>query len=448
MGNEQARESASRIAKWLVERGKTPDAVDILCALAAAGPNDASGQAVLAEAIRLDPGSPIARMAFERMEGIPGTDHAILDAAILRFNEAELARFGREMAPASFRRAQVGFNNNVKYKDQVFHVQTEDSGLDKPHIITHLFADGGRVIKSHKRIYAAEVHRADVAHYVRALMKGQQMEMLLALRSGRFDEIVAGRARGGMDVLEAPPDNDVKAMTRKKKGEVSSPSVAPPPPVSVTKKTRCLLTVQRSLTGGPPSYALAEDEAILGSQGEVSLPGERFCHPREAAIRWRDGRLWLEDFDGGNGAFLRMRTRVELAMGDEFILGDQLFRVEKNPDADDEPDPGPTYFYSSPKWPSAFRVTQIFEKGGLGACAVSRGGMVQIGSSVGDLVIAGDPLVSSQHCVLEEQAGVIVLTDLDSRTGVFVRLQGEAELIHGDEFLIGRTRLAVDLKPT
>src|SRR6185437_8971055 len=97
---------------------------------------------------------------------------------------------------------------------------------------------------------------------------------------------------------------------------------------------------QRSLTGGPESYALAEDESIIGSQGEISLPGERFCHPREAAIRWRDARLWLEDFEGGNGAFLRMRTRVELAFGDEFIIGDQIFRVEKNPDADDEPDPG------------------------------------------------------------------------------------------------------------
>ncbi|MEO6573442.1 MAG: hypothetical protein ABIP89_06365, partial [Polyangiaceae bacterium] len=63
MGNEQGRVAASRIAKWLVERGKIPDAVDLLCALAAAGPNDAAGQAVLAEAIRLDPGSPIARMA-------------------------------------------------------------------------------------------------------------------------------------------------------------------------------------------------------------------------------------------------------------------------------------------------------------------------------------------------------------------------------------------------
>lgn len=47
--------------------------------------------------------------------------------------------------------------------------------------------------------------------------------------------------------------------------------------------------------------------------------------------------------------------------------------------------------------------------------------------------------------MLEEQAQVVVLTDLQSRTGVFVRLQGEAELVHGDEIIIGRTRLMVDL---
>jgi hypothetical protein len=38
-----------------------------------------------------------------------------------------------------------------------------------------------------------------------------------------------------------------------------------------------------------------------------------------------------------------------------------------------------------------------------------------------------------------------VLTDLASRTGVFVRIQGQQELLHGDELLVGRTRLSVDL---
>jgi pSer/pThr/pTyr-binding forkhead associated (FHA) protein len=53
--------------------------------------------------------------------------------------------------------------------------------------------------------------------------------------------------------------------------------------------------------------------------------------------------------------------------------------------------------------------------------------------------------VAEQHCVVEEQAGTVVLTDLASRTGVFVRIRGEQELSHGDEIVVGRTRLVVDL---
>ena len=37
--------------------------------------------------------------------------------------------------------------------------------------------------------------------------------------------------------------------------------------------------------------------------------------------------------------------------------------------------------------------------------------------------------------------------DLGSKTGVFVRVQGRHELQHGDELLLGRTRLRLDLKP-
>ena len=158
--------------------------------------------------------------------------------------------------------------------------------------------------------------------------------------------------------------------------------------------------------------------------------------------------MLLEDLEGGNGVFLRIRTPVELEMVDEFVVGDQLLRIQRNPVPDDGPDPDPTYFYSSPKWPSSFRVTQMFEGGALGCCVVARGNTLQIGSAVGDLVFPDDPLVAEQHCLIEEQAGAMVLTDLGTRTGVFVRIRGEQELAHGDELLIGRTRLVVDLSKT
>ena len=75
---------------------------------------------------------------------------------------------------------------------------------------------------------------------------------------------------------------------------------------------------------------------------------------------------------------------------------------------------------------------------------VARGNTLQIGSAIGDLLFPDDPLVAEQHCLVEEQAGIVVLTDLGSRSGVFVRIRGEQEIHRGDELMIGRTRLVVD----
>jgi hypothetical protein len=468
-----SRSSAAKVARWLVTKEKRDEAVALLCAWAANGPNDKEGQELLAEAYRLDPGSQLAQLAFEKMEGIAAKDHAPLDQAIAQWTPEEIAKLEKQIARPNFMRAQVGFNNNVKYGGNVFHIQTEDSGLDRPHIITHLFADGGRIIKSNKRSYAAEVKRDDVAAYVRQLMKGQHMEMAIMLREGTFDEVIAGRAVGGMHLLEEPPRLEIQKLATKKETRAEAPeksrSVPPPPlpppsepevaasptvsklvgkPPPKEQKARFRLTVQRSLAGGPAFYEPRGDAAIIGADGAIAIVNEKFCHPREAQIRWTKGRVWLHDLEHGNGVFLRIRQPVELEIGDEFIVGDQLLTIERNPDPNDGPGEGPTYFYSSPKWPSSFRVVQIFEGGAKGACVVARGTTMQIGSAIGDFVFTADPLVDDQHCLVEEQAGAIVLTDLDSRTGVFVRIKGEQELVEGDEVMVGRTRMALAMLPS
>lgn len=479
MSSNMSRSSAAKVARWLVGKERRDEAVALLCSWAANGANDKDGQELLAEAFRLDPGSQLAQLAFERMEGISAKDHGPLDEAIARWTAEEISKLEKQIARPNFMRAQVGFNNNVKFNGLVFHIQTEDSGLDRPHIITHLFADGGRIIKSHKRVYANEVKRDDIAQYVRALMKGQHMEMAIMLREGRFDEVIAGRAMGGMELFEEPPRLEVQKLATKKEERVEAaapvrsmtpPSVpavpavaAPPPPVAAespsisklvgkpvprsSQKARFRLNVVRSLTGGPAYYEPLGDAAIIGRDGAISLENERFCHPREAQIRWQKGRMWLVDLEAGNGVFLRIRQPVELEIGDEFMVGDQVLLIERNPEPNDGPGPGPTYFYSSPKWPSSFRVVQLFEGGAKGACVVARGTTMQIGSAIGDFVFTADPLVEDQHCLVEEQAGSIVLSDLGSRTGVFVRIKGEQELLAGDEIIVGRTRMALEALP-
>lgn len=432
------REKAGKIAAWLVEKGRPDEAVQLLAAWAASGENDSAGQALLAEALRIDPSAPVAQQAFERMEGIEG-EHQQLLLALQTFDAEHLSRLESEMRKPSFRRAQMGFNNNIKWKDRVFHVQTEDSGLDQPHIITHLFADGGRIIKSHKRSYADEVERADVAEYVRGLMKSQHLEMVMKLRDGSFDKILAGEEVGGMSVLSEPPNVDIVKL-KKKSGAQQVEAGASPSSADVFLR----LHVLRSLSGGPESYAASGSRAVVGTRGALVIEGERFLHPEEAVFFVQDQKLYLEDLEGGNGVFLRVKGSVELELGDEFIVGDQLLRVEKNPPLDDGPDPDPTYFYSSPKWPSSFRVVQQFEGGAAGACVVARGNALQIGSRLGDLMFPDDPLVSDPHCLIEEQAGAVVLTDLRSKTGIFVRVRGAQALQAGDEVLFGRTRLVLE----
>jgi hypothetical protein len=84
----------------------------------------------------------------------------------------------------------LGFNNNVKHRGRLFHIQTEDSGVRHPHVITHLFMDGGRILKSVKTSYAQHVGSDRLSEVVRGLMKEQHKMMFIALRDGQFDYVL------------------------------------------------------------------------------------------------------------------------------------------------------------------------------------------------------------------------------------------------------------------
>lgn len=439
-----------KVARHLVRVGRTPEAVAILAASAVREGQGESGELFLAEALRITPGSPICKEAFEIIQGVDGDQSLLLEAMATWVPSAIEAIASEIPKPGGGARMQLGFNNNVKYKGAAYHLQTEDSGLDNPHIISHVFADGGRVIKSHKRVYAAEVLRDDIAVYVRDLMKSQHLELAWMLKEGLLDGIVAGTERGGMSVLTDLPEKDPAALARKFRAAApeaqtpDAPVVAPH--TTASKKPDYLplyqFEVLRSHGGTALNYEPDGDETTLGAKAGIALSHDRFCSDIEARLRFSQGRLFLTEEGHGNGVFLRVQHLSEVQSGSEIVVGDQMLRVDLNPEVyDDGPAAGPTYFYSSPKWASTFRVTQIFEGGAPGTCFLARGSTVQIGSRQGDLVFAHDPLVSPLHCYVEEHAGTLMVSDTGSRTGVFVRVHGEQEVLHGDELLVGRTRL-------
>src|ERR1700754_3935840 len=82
----------------------------------------------------------------------------------------------------------VGYNTNVRHKGKLYHIQTEDSGVSHPHVITHLFADGGRIIASRKTGYAEHLGAKDLQSVVKKLMQDQHKAMFIELRDCVYDD--------------------------------------------------------------------------------------------------------------------------------------------------------------------------------------------------------------------------------------------------------------------
>lgn len=82
---------------------------------------------------------------------------------------------------------QLGYNHNIPHRGRLYHVQTEDSGLQKAHIFTHVFYDG-TIIASNKVDYDPESDVPSVDEYVIGLMQDSHKSMIRSLRRGEYDE--------------------------------------------------------------------------------------------------------------------------------------------------------------------------------------------------------------------------------------------------------------------
>lgn len=120
---------------------------------------------------------------------------------------------------------ESGFNTNIRHRDVVFHVQTEDSGRGNPHIITHLYY-GGTILASEKRVYAEHVDAPDLATTVRKQMQDQHREMLKRLRRGEFNDTIIERL--GPDIFQESGEPTQNPATLDA-GAPGPPAPSPPP---------------------------------------------------------------------------------------------------------------------------------------------------------------------------------------------------------------------------
>ncbi|MCP5057522.1 MAG: hypothetical protein GY937_12475 [bacterium] len=131
----------------------------------------------------------------------------------------------------------TGFNTNIRHRGVLFHVQSEDSGRDHPHVITHLF-HGGNIMASEKSSYAEKVDERNLESVVRGIMESQHKAVLKRLRAGEFDDAILARlGQDAFDVATETPPEDATAPPVEMPADtaVAAPSAVSEPEPSATK---------------------------------------------------------------------------------------------------------------------------------------------------------------------------------------------------------------------
>jgi len=191
-------------------------------------------------------------------------------------------------------------------------------------------------------------------------------------------------------------------------------------------------------------HALERAETLCGRlEGEVRLTEDPTVSPRHARFVNGGDRLRVEDLGSVNGVFLRLTAPRRLRVGEELRLGRQLLRLEPlpRPPVAEERGVRP---WGAPDDGATLRLTQLLEGGGLGEIFPLRPGENTVGREMGDITFAGDRYVSARHARLDVTPEGVLVTDLGSSNGTFLKIAAAAELVAGDQLLIGAQLFRVE----
>jgi hypothetical protein len=165
----------------------------------------------------------------------------------------------------------LGYNTNVKHAGHLFHIQTEDSGLDHPHVITHLFTSG-TILATKKSSYAELVGAQDWEERVRQMMKDQHKAMFVDLRDGAHDAIAARIL--GVPVGAAAPDGSAAPPQRPEESEpdaVVEDAEARPTIAEIASAAGVRVIAPAAMAGSAPAHRDSRAHAAGPAPGGRSI---------------------------------------------------------------------------------------------------------------------------------------------------------------------------------
>jgi pSer/pThr/pTyr-binding forkhead associated (FHA) protein len=196
------------------------------------------------------------------------------------------------------------------------------------------------------------------------------------------------------------------------------------------------------------SFTLAGQDHIAGRvEGPLLFADDPFLSPRHANFYYKDNKLHVRDESSANGVFVRTRAPVPMKSGDCFLVGEQIMRVETTPPetAGLGPDAEGTYVFASPRRNSRMRLVQLLRGGDYGLIFRATSDVVTMGREGNDINFPEDPFISGRHAQVAYNDAGLMLSDLGSKNGTFVRIRDDTPLGHGDYVFMGQQLLRVEI---
>lgn len=172
----------------------------------------------------------------------------------------------------------TGYNTDIRHKDVVFHVQTEDKGSANPFVESLVYVKG-QVIANKRTNYADLVADGKGEKAIIALIEHQHRVMIAAIKGGKLDDKVgslkAGKKAEEPAAAPTPTPEPPPAVTETRKGAAAVAAVAEPETrVEDDKSLDQVILEYLSAEADQEQLALAmngESDLALGKKGQLEL---------------------------------------------------------------------------------------------------------------------------------------------------------------------------------
>lgn len=108
----------------------------------------------------------------------------------------------------------TGFNTDIEHDGVIYHVQTEDKGLDSPLILSLVYV-GGTILASKRSPYEDLIAEGFSDEVLAERLKRQHRLICAAINSGRIDDLkkMSGRGKAASQQERAVPEEPVEVET-------------------------------------------------------------------------------------------------------------------------------------------------------------------------------------------------------------------------------------------